>query len=430
MANPADKESDPMTKNLPSTRIRHPGETVKSNLEYCRWSQWFSAREHYPHRVLNPQGSASALRNWTLPLRPFFFFAPFGQLFALNFTICSCNIDRFFTISSTRKVAPGMYRVIRRGVVNHLGFIAIIAAIASVWGFLLSRQPPASISSGVLVWWTGLCLVSAINIYAWRLSAAALARQTLSLNSAAYVFQRRQLMLCAVYVLGCAFRAVLPRADVQRIGFLDSWISCILVGRTVATVAELCFALQWALLLREIAKNANGRFALAVSWIVVPLIVVAEIFSWYSVLTTAYIGNAIEESLWTIAATLITVSFLTLNSRYFGGMRSLKASALACGLCYVAFMSTVDIPMYVSRWQEDEANGRAYLSLGQGIEDVGSRRIVSFAWDHWHAEIPWMTLYFSVGVWISLALARLPQLGLRSEQSWLAARKQPIVGPR
>jgi hypothetical protein len=310
-----------------------------------------------------------------------------------------------------------MYRSIRRGVVNHLGFIGVVAAIASVWSFLVSRHPSASISNGVLAWWTALCVVSAINIWAWRLSAAALARQRADTLSAAYVFQRRQLALCAIYVLGCAFRAILPRADVQRIGLVDSWISSVMVGRTVATVAELCFAAQWALLLYAIGKNANGRFAMAVSWLVVPLIAIAEISSWYGVLTTAYIGNAIEESIWAFTATLIIVSFVTVGSQCLVGLPRLKAAALAGGLCYVVFMCAVDIPMYVSRWVEDEANGRHYLSFGQGIEDVGARRIVTFAWEQWHAEIPWMSLYFTVGVWCSLALAQLPRLVMKPGHS-------------
>ena len=217
----------------------------------------------------------------------------------------------------------------------------------------------------------------------------------------------------------------MPRGDVQRIGLLDSWISSVMVGRTVATLAELCFAAQWALFLREIAKNSYGRFATAVSWLVVPLIVIAEICSWYAVLTTAYIGNAIEESIWAVVAALIIVSFLTLSSRCLEGLRGLKAAALACGLGYVAFMCTVDIPMYVSRWLEDEASGRRYLSLFQGIEDVLSRRIVTFAWEQWHSEIPWMSLYFTVGVWSSLALARLPWLALCPGQSWSLPIKQP-----
>ena len=64
--------------------------------------------------------------------------------------------------------------------------------------------------------------------------------------------------------------------------------------------------------------------------------------------------------------------------------------------------------MYVSRWLADEANGREYLSLGQGFLDVWSRRTVTFEWADWRTEVPWMTLYFSVGVWCSIALVHAP----------------------
>ena len=49
------------------------------------------------------------------------------------------------------------------------------------------------------------------------------------------------LLLCAAYVFGCAFRSLLPRADVQRICLFDTWLSSVVVGRSVATVAEICF---------------------------------------------------------------------------------------------------------------------------------------------------------------------------------------------
>src|SRR5580693_7272457 len=57
-----------------------------------------------------------------------------------------------------------------------------------------------------------------------------------------------ELLLCAAYVFGCAFRSFLPRADVQRICLFDTWLSSVVVGRSVATVAEICFAAQWAIM--------------------------------------------------------------------------------------------------------------------------------------------------------------------------------------
>jgi hypothetical protein len=290
---------------------------------------------------------------------------------------------------------------------NPVLLMAAVAAYAVLWSALPSSRP-ASMSDGVMVWWTVLCAVSVLNICGWRLAAVAIERRRASVEPAVYMLQRRQLLLSAVYVLGCGFRAIVPRADVQRIGLYDSWVSSVMVGRSVATVAELCFMVQWALLLHKVAKDTGGRFALVVAWLIVPLIVVAELCSWYAVLTTSYLGNAFEETIWALVASLLIVSCLTLWSRCRAACRPFLAAALVLGVAYVTFMCMVDIPMYVSRWLADEASGREYLSLGQGLWDVWSRRNVTFAWEEWRTEMPWMSLYFSVAVWWSIALVHAP----------------------
>ena len=48
-----------------------------------------------------------------------------------------------------------------------------------------------------------------------------------------------------------------------------------------------------------------------------------------------------------------------------------------------------------------------YLTLVSGLRDSGRRRHPTWAWDVWREEAPWMTLYFSVGVWTSLAMVVL-----------------------
>ncbi len=252
-----------------------------------------------------------------------------------------------------------------------------------------------------------VCAVSVGNVWGWRLSAAALARRRDAIEPAVYRFQRRQLLLAAVYVLGCAFRSMVPRADVQRFGLFDSWVSSVMVGRSVATVAELCFVAQWALWLQRIAGDAGARRLVVLAWLLVPLIVVAESCSWYAVLTTSYLGNAFEESIWALVALLVIVSILALWSRC-AEYQPFLAAALVLGVAYVTYMAAVDVPMYVSRWLADEAAGRQYLSLSQGLSDVGSRWIVTFAWDEWRSEMPWMSLYFSVGVWCSIAMVHAP----------------------
>jgi hypothetical protein len=285
------------------------------------------------------------------------------------------------------------------------------AAFAAVWNILLVHRPVALRSSGVAAWWTVLCAVAVINACGWHWTAHRVARQSAIADASVGRFRRRQLWLSAVFVLGCGFRSLIPRADVQRFGLIDSWLSSVLIGRSVATAAEVCFAAQWALMLHAAARGVGSRFGVAVAWLLVPLVAVAEVCSWSAVLTTCYLGNVAEESLWALAASLLVAGGLIVWARRRAARGPFLSAALALGILYIIFMISCDIPMYLSRWQADEARGRAYLALGQGLRDAWSRRLVTFSWEEWRAEIPWMTLYFSVCVWWSLALVHAPRPG-------------------
>jgi hypothetical protein len=285
------------------------------------------------------------------------------------------------------------------------------AAFAALWNVLLVHRPVEIRSSGVAAWWTVLCAVAVINACGWYRTAQRVARQSATADAPVDRFRKRQLRLSAVFVLGCGFRSLMPRADVQRFGLIDSWLSNVLIGRSVATAAELCFAAQWALLLHAAARAVASRFGVAVAWLLVPLVAVAEVCSWSGVLTTCYLGNVAEESLWALAASLLVAAGLIVWERRRPARGPFLAAALALGILYIIFMLSFDIPMYISRWRADEARGRAYLTLGQGLCDAWLRRVVTFSWEEWRAEIPWMTLYFSVCVWWSLALVRAPRPG-------------------
>ncbi len=175
---------------------------------------------------------------------------------------------------------------------------------------------------------------------------------------------------------------------------VDSWASSVLIGRSVATLAEVAFAAQWAVFLRD----------RKVSLAIVPLIVIAEICSWYAVLTTANLGHVFENSLWGICGALIVASLLTMVPQCPANRRPMLIAWAAAGTLYVAFIFIVDVPMYWSRWITDQANAREYLSIAQGIVDASACKVVSFRWEDWRNEVAWMTLYFSVGVWVSISL--------------------------
>jgi hypothetical protein len=260
----------------------------------------------------------------------------------------------------------------------------------------------------VLWWWGLLCTVSIGNILAWAWSAHRLRSLRTQVDAGVYRLRRLQLLLSAAYVAGCAWRSAWPVFDVQRLCLFDHWASSVLVGRSVATVAELCFAVQWALMLGVAARSVDsprGRFAAS---FIVPMIVLAEICSWYSVLTTSNLGHVFEETLWGLSALAFVAGLATLWSRCDDEVRLRLALWGTGGLAYVAYMFTVDVPMYWSRWTSDEGAGRRYLDLGQGLVDVSTRWVVSRQWQDWHSEVIWMTLYFSTAVWMSIHLVHAP----------------------
>ena len=167
----------------------------------------------------------------------------------------------------------------------------------------------------LLLWWSVLCAAAVINLLAWGASAWLFARRAADSTPEVHRARRRVLGLSAVYVLGCGFRSLLPMIDVPRMCLHDTLLSYIAVGRSVATLAELCFAAQWAIVLREAGASAGSALATRVARLLVPLIAVAEIFSWSAVLTTNNFMHAAENSLWTLAAVLAVASFASLRVR-------------------------------------------------------------------------------------------------------------------
>jgi hypothetical protein len=265
-------------------------------------------------------------------------------------------------------------------------------------------------SLAVLVWWAALSLIGVVNIVLW-------------VRKRGVAGDRRQLWLSGVYVFVCAFRSFLPRADVQRICFVDSIWASVFVGRSVATVAELCFIVQLSLTARALARSLAVPAARVLSTAPLFLIPVAEGFSWYAVITTNYLGNFVEESLWTTSGALFAVSLVLLLGRARGPLGRRLALTLAGSLTYVTFMLTVDVRMYLHRLLADRLEARRYLSFSEGIRDLIHRRVVTFAWSDWHEELAWMFLYFSVSVWFSLSLIT-PSSGFAEDRR----QARPAIG--
>jgi hypothetical protein len=271
-------------------------------------------------------------------------------------------------------------------------------------------------SSPVAWWWACLSLASAINIALWfQLYRHFQTQQAHGLEGTSAT--PLMLILCAAYVFGCAFRSFLPRADVQRICLFDTWLSSVFIGRSVARVAEVCFAAQWAIILHQLGGMTGADTTLNVAWMIVPMIIVAQCCSWYGVLTTNYLANAIENSIWALAFLGVGIGLCRLLPEFEGPVRLALIVAIFGIAAYLAFLITVDVPMYLSRWQAGLADGSKVLSPLDGLRDARTRWIVTHDFAQWKDEIAWMSLYFTIAVWASLALclvyllsSRLPAL--------------------
>ncbi|MEJ0075033.1 MAG: hypothetical protein WDO17_06250 [Alphaproteobacteria bacterium] len=257
-------------------------------------------------------------------------------------------------------------------------------------------------SNPVAWWWSFLTAVSAINIAAWFWLYHALEPRAGGLAGTSG--SKIMLLLCAAYVFGCAFRSALPRADVQRICLVDTWLSSVMVGRTVATVAEVAFAAQWALLLHQLGTMTGADTTVNAARAIVPLILIAEGFSWHAVLTRNYLGNAIENSIWAVAFFIVAVGLCRLMPEFSGTVRAALIVAIVGIAGYLAFLGAVDVPMYLARWRAEVASGARPLTPLEGLRDASLRWVVTHDLAEWKDEIAWMSLYFSAAVWSSLAL--------------------------
>jgi hypothetical protein len=161
----------------------------------------------------------------------------------------------------------------------------------------------------------------------------------------------------------------------------------------------------------------------------VPLIVLAECCSWYAVITTSYLGNTIENSIWAATFLLIAAALLRLLIAFRGVVQVAIGTAVAGIAGYLSFLVIVDVPMYFGRWQADLSSGKELLGVVAGLYDVSTRWAVTHDFAHWKDEIAWMSLYFSAAVWSSLALCsfglirdRLPRYRASAARSRPARR--------
>lgn len=207
--------------------------------------------------------------------------------------------------------------------------------------------------------------------------------------------------LASLYVLACAVRAMWPRLDESRACFYDSVLSTVLVGRSLATVGELCFCAQ--VCAAVLCANRDIWTATAI----LTANAFAQACCWYAVITRDQVGHVIEETIWLCTGCAWTRAFWHMDYNKFGTpcARKFRRFGLTLGPLYVLFMVLVDVPMYVERAWSAAHSGRPRLTMWHGFSEIVACQSVTQQDNAWHADMPWMTLYFSVAAWASIWLA-------------------------
>ncbi len=247
------------------------------------------------------------------------------------------------------------------------------------------------------LWLGSLAALTAFNVGFWIWIASSASLRT--------PYAETQLLLSGVYVAVCGFRSLFPRVDLERVCLWDTWLSAILLGRTAATVAELCFALQCGLFVQRLSEITGTPMLTAGAHAFVPLVILAELGCWYAVLSLNHIGHVIEESLWALLMLILSAALATAALAAQGPLRSMLIAGSLVYASGAGLTIAFDVRMYVRRWRTRAAG--VHLTFSTGLRDSQLRRQPTLAWEIWRDEVPWMTLYFSVGVWTSLAMVLL-----------------------
>lgn len=246
------------------------------------------------------------------------------------------------------------------------------------------------------LWWKFLCVTAVVNICIWVWA--------ILFQSELHHFSYAQPVLSGVYVFVCAFRSFLPRIDLERYCLFDHPLSSVMLGRSLATVAEICFSAQCALLIYDLGHFLGTPLIVIIAYTIVPTIVLAQISCWYAALTLNHFWHSIEEAAWVamilLAAVCFTIGFFMLT----GVVKILMViGILSCiGSAYI--MLFIDIPMYLSRKNQSHAQAQQFLSVSAGIKDAISRRVKTSDWGVWKKEVLWLSTYFTFGVWLSIGM--------------------------
>ncbi|OLP95273.1 hypothetical protein AK812_SmicGene22640 [Symbiodinium microadriaticum] len=285
-----------------------------------------------------------------------------------------------------------------------------------------------------LAWYSFLCSMALLNLCLAFLFLLRCGKPSEDARPYWYRFSLR--WLGAVYILVVAYRSVFPADYPHRYVFWDNMMSSILIHRACATVEELAWVLQIAII---------QSFCAAQDLLLVTRLSLLCLFDAVARLMTrvdpkqVHDEKSYQETCWAIAFAIglpvyVHLLFATYRRSQechckkqpaevgreatcgcFTGLHFAIALTIFC-LGYVPYMAAVDVPSYWEAYDVQKLEGIEPNGFKQGVWNAFTYREQTRALSSWQSNLLWKTVYFTLGPWLSLAMMTAPVLPEQAEE--------------
>ncbi len=281
-------------------------------------------------------------------------------------------------------------------------------------------------------WWSTIVAINIVNIIICAKIYSKSIKEWSDDNS---TYLKTMRVMGLVFVLVALYRAVFVSKYLTQLAWFDTLANSALLIRVFAIGAELSFSGLFALAMLRVNKELpvnnkthNRGFSQLINssspYILVSCIFIAQFFATAGAITKNKTLFAIEESLWTFGFLSILPLAISQYRRVFSVREKQKVSSLImfrssakiivtwC-IIYCSYGLFYHLPF--ENWTgaiNQMGTGIPLIKSGtNAIYDAFSIVNESKEYSHWgFGFLLWHSVYFTICVWIALALMRAPRL--------------------
>ncbi|MFQ3323447.1 MAG: hypothetical protein ACI90U_001267 [Pseudomonadales bacterium] len=278
-------------------------------------------------------------------------------------------------------------------------------------------------------WWAVMVIINAINLI---IAALIIKRTACSNDAVTAAYQKRMLIMGAVFVIVGAYRSVFVSRYLTQMAWFDNFANSALLIRMFAFCAELSFAGLFALALLQINKdlppnNHNSGLIKFINtkspYCLFICIFIAQFFATSGLIFKNSTLFSIEETLWTIGfMSIMPLAFMQLRrvltirdeieKRKIKMLASFIKLTIAWGVIYCSYGLFYHLPFenWASAIDQIETGLPAIKSGFNAVTDAFTIVNETKQYGDWgFGFLLWHSCYFSVCVWIAIFLMRGPR---------------------